>query len=329
MTGKLTRTAVITGAGYSFAAGLPLTKELFEVHSYAGSTGAIQRSERIRSTWQEWHIQHPGQGPEQFLTAVNLGQVSQISWPEVVEHVALVLATPRGDDWPRTKSPRYAARVTNPIRSDVHIDFWTAVLDRFDLRMVATTNYDLLVERGLRTRPMIRPTRPGMYYGGFHQPQILKGDKQPYSVRKSDQFTTLEGSVPLYKLHGSLSWSFENGRLAMYQDARPAFRSGGTAAIVPPLTEKTTPTWLRAVWDQCEAGLMDCPTWIVVGYSLPPYDIALLQLFQRAGAGVQQIWIIDPFAAGEIEGRWKLAAPSAQVSCLPGLADALVEPPFA
>ncbi|MBK8259987.1 MAG: hypothetical protein IPK80_01455 [Nannocystis sp.] len=320
--------AVIAGAGFSFVAGLPLTRDLFHAKPYTGSEAANERSLRVLETWQQWHAQHPDQGPEQFLTAVNQMHVSQVLWHEVVEFVAAVLATPRGEDRPQTKTPRYAARITNPVRSAVHVDFWAAVLKKFTLKMVVTTNYDLLIERGLRTKPTMRPTRPGIHYGGISRPQTLKGDKQPFSVHKSGQFETLAGSIPLYKLHGSLNWSFENDCLAMYQDARPAFRGGGTAAIIPPLTEKVTPDWLRSVWDQCENQLMSCPNWIVAGYSLPPYDIALSQLFQRAGGGVKNVWLIDPFAAGVIESRWKAAAPNARVVCLPGVSEALLDSPF-
>ena len=152
---------------------------------------------------------------------------------------------------------------------------------------------------------------------------------QPFSIHKSDRLVCLEGTVPLYKLHGSLNRSFENGRLAMYQDARPAFRKGGTAAIIPPVTEKTTPDWLGQVWDECEVGLKACPLWIVVGYSLPSYDLALFQLMTRAGSQVQAIWLMDPFAVGAIESRWRLAAPGAQILCLPGLPAALNATPFA
>ena len=43
-----------------------------------------------------------------------------------------------------------------------------------DLQAVITFNYDLLIERGLRHLQM-RRGRPGIYYGGFPRPQVLKG----------------------------------------------------------------------------------------------------------------------------------------------------------
>lgn len=316
-------TAIIAGAGFSFSAGLPLTKDIFGVRVFLSSDQAATRMSRVLQSWQEWSAVNPTLGPEQFLSFTHSGSNRGASWPDVVEYVAAALATPRGGDVPSRKSWRYAGRINEPVRSSTHMDFWRLVQARLNISMVATTNYDLLIERGLRHKPMTRPSSPGLHYGGFPRPQWLKGDALPFSVHKSDRVIALGGTIPLYKLHGSLSWSFESGNLQMYQDSRPAFRRGGTAAIIPPLTEKTTPPWLGSVWAECEAHLKRCPNWLVVGYSLPTYDIALSELFARAGSAVENIWIVDPYAAGGIFSRWSAVAPSAQVVCLPGLPGAL------
>jgi hypothetical protein len=65
-----------------------------------------------------------------------------------------------------------------------HNAFWELVLSHFALSAVVTTNYDLLAERGLRHRPMQRPKRPGIHYGGLIRPKILKGTALPFSVIK-------------------------------------------------------------------------------------------------------------------------------------------------
>lgn len=323
-----TNTAIIVGAGFSFSAGLPLTKDLFNADVFIGSDQAQARMSRVFRSWQEWSAANTTSGPEQFLSFTHSGSNTGASWHDVVEYVAAVLATPRGEDVPSRKSPRYAGRLTNSVRSPIHQNFWRLVQERLHVSMVTTTNYDLLVERGLRHKPRTRPPSPGIHYGGFPRPQWLKGDAQSFSVHKSDRQIELEGTIPLYKLHGSLNWSFESGSLKMYQDCRPAFRHGGTAAIIPPLTEKATPPWLGNVWDSCEAHLKQCPNWLIIGYSLPLYDIALSELFKRAGNAVANIWILDPYAAGGIQSRWSATAPSARVVCLPGLPEALSNAPF-
>jgi hypothetical protein len=54
----------------------------------------------------------------------------------------------------------------------------------------------------------------------------------------------MTGSVPIYKLHGSLNWSLEGKVLVLYQDMRAAYRARGNAAIIPPTPEKPVPSWL-------------------------------------------------------------------------------------
>ncbi len=53
----------------------------------------------------------------------------------------------------------------------------------------------------------------------------------------------------------------------MYQDVRPAYRSGGNAAIIPPIPEKPVPSWLENVWREAEVALRNCDTWVICGYS--------------------------------------------------------------
>jgi SIR2-like domain len=205
-----------------------------------------------------------------------------------------------------------------------HEAFWTLVCSRFRVTAVVTTNYDLLVERGLRHRSMRSSDRPGMYYGGLGRPQVLKGTALPFSAAKPERFIELEGNIPLYKLHGSLNWGLEAGALRLYQDLRPAFRHGGDAQIVPPVVEKEAPSWLLGVWDGARQALASCSTWLVCGYSLPSYDRAITQLVADAGtAGAPtRIVLMDPHAT-ELASRWQVVAPSAKLHLLPGLPEAL------
>lgn len=327
-TGK-TRAAVIVGAGFSKAAGLPLTGALLNTQFYLSSNGARARAEDILSIWEKWKEANPSAGVEQFIGAVYERRVPGAFWQTLVEVIQAVLATPRGPDWPTRRSPRYEGRITVPIRCRAHEVFWEAVLRRFDLQAVATTNYDLFVERGLRHRAI--RSMPGVHYGGVKRPQILVGTAQPFSVHKQDRIVEMEGAIPLFKLHGSLNWSFKNvgpTELQMYQDPRASFRKGGDAAIVPPLPEKIAPSWLKEIWIQCEQALKTCQEWIVVGYSLPVYDVALSQMFQRAGVAVKKVWLLDPYGRGAIESRWQTAAPGATIVCLAGLPEALLMDPF-
>jgi hypothetical protein len=238
----------------------------------------------------------------------------------------VVLATPRGHDV-RSANPRYGTRLTQPSGCAAHVAFWTTVSSMFDDVAVVTTNYDLLVERSLRHRPMKRGFGPGFYYGGLNRPQILKGTALPFTVTNPQRFVQLTGTVPVYKLHGSLNWARSSTGLELYQDMRPAFRRGGDAAIVPPIPEKEIPDWLNPVWEEAERTLSGTDCWIVCGYSLPNYDIAIGEMLKRAsgsGIGAERIFILDP-SSEDLGGRYRQVAPGADVCCFAGLPNGIRE----
>ncbi|HEV8604084.1 MAG TPA: hypothetical protein VGQ99_01885 [Tepidisphaeraceae bacterium] len=112
--------------------------------------------------------------------------------------------------------------------------------------------------------------------------------------------------------------------MKLYQDLRPAFRQGGDAAIVPPLPEKSVPAWLSPVWESAAHILAEADGWIVCGYSLPEYDIALKdQPTKAAGCGkLLRIWLVDPYAR-DLRGRYESIAPLTEISLLPELDKAL------
>jgi hypothetical protein len=123
--------------------------------------------------------------------------------------------------------------------------------------------------------------------------------------------------IPLAKLHGSLNWSLTD-RVEVYPDLRAAFRNGGDAAIIPPLPEKPVPEWLEPVWEKANTELAAANEWVVVGYSLPPYDYEINDLLARSARKVRRIRIYDPYA-DSIASRWSDVAPSAHVTTHPGL----------
>ena len=214
---------------------------------------------------------------------------------------------------------------TTPLKCPEHDKFWDIVTGNFELIGVVTTNYDLSIERGLRHRKMMRSDRPGVHYGGISRPQILKGLAQPFTTQKPDRLVELSGEIPLFKLHGSLNWAFEAGRLVMYQDMRPSFRNGGDAAIIPPLPEKSIPDWMHQVWREAKQILSKSDIWVVCGYSLPDYDIAIRNMVTEAAedsTNMKKIIIIDP-NSNKLKKRWETISTKPDILCLPGLPDGL------
>jgi hypothetical protein len=315
---------VILGAGWSSVAGMPLTKDLLTAEVFVASSSTERRFQSVWNGWHAWKEDYPDRSVEQFFQFVFETQFNAYAqWSHVVEFIEAVFATPPNGDWPSRHNLRYAQRLTRRTYCNSHSDFWRHTLARFQVDAVLTTNYDLLVERSLRHRRM-RSGEPGIHYGGLPRPQVARGQALPFSVRDQQRLVELLGEVPLYKLHGSLNWLLQGNRIELFQDTRLAFRNGGQAAIVPPITEKTMPTWLCPVWEAAENALSRSTVWIVCGYSLPPYDLALNTFFRKAAShgNVERILVLDPLSA-EIGYRWQSIAPNSETQCLPGLPKAL------
>ena len=145
----------------------------------------------------------------------------------------------------------------------IHDSFWSSIFGATKSISVITTNYDILDERGIRIRPRPRIHRPGFHYG-FGAEEMAGGGYPSYS---HIQKISVSGSMPLLKLHGSVSWSFRQGALVRYRDCRPAIR--GDAAIVAPVTRKRLPDYLMPIWSLAANALARSTKWIFVGYSLP------------------------------------------------------------
>lgn len=352
----------ILGAGYSHVAGAPLTRDLFAIRSVAIPSEAAAR--RYRTVWNDyeaWLFENPYRNPEEYLadlpkhgqSAVWIanerylvahrdleatvgieGRASTLPFPDLpvptrvippfewaVELLAAVLATPLPSDTTVTNF-RYGARVSFPFNCESHFAFWREVVGKASHVAAITTNYDILIERGLRHKRMKRLFGPGCYYGGIPKPQLLRGSQEPWAYQGN--YIELDGAVPIYKLHGSLNWSRAGDGLELFQDLRPAFRGGGDAAIVPPIPEKEIPAWLQPIWSSAEEELARAAIWIVCGYSLPSYDVAIAELLRRAAmsGNLKRILVLDPHTSA-ISRRYSTIGQNVQVIALQGLPECI------
>jgi hypothetical protein len=312
--------AVICGAGWSVAAGLPLTRDLFSGPITTTSRRAAERIRVVYDGYADWLRRHPDEGPEHFLAALHRNWFGRIPWPSAVEAIQVRLSQPQLLDVRAWTNLRYGQRITNPTYCSAHTAFWMDLAEHYDLVLVMTTNYDILIERSLRHRTMKRPSLPGFHYAGLEGIPAI-GTALPFSATNDrDRSITPDGHVPLAKVHGSLNWIRKGNTIAIYQDLRVVFRQAGASAIVPPLTEKEMPRWLEPIWRQAKQGLTVASVWIVVGYSLPAYDIGLRDLISSAAheGAVEQIYVHDPSAAA-LTATWRGIAPTATVYPRPGL----------
>ena len=364
MMGKFLKQSIccILGAGYSHVAGAPLTRDLFAIRNVAvPSEAAARRFQTVWKDYEAWLLEYPSRNTEEYLadlpkhgrsaawtaneryvlgrsdleaTAAIETRGSTFSFPDfpvparvippfewAVELLGAVLASPLPCDTTVTNF-RYGARVMFPFRCVSHLAFWREVIGKAGHVAAITTNYDILIERGLRHRPMTRVFGPGCYYGGIPKPQLLRGTQLPWAYQGN--YIELEGAVPVYKLHGSLNWSRAGDGLELFQDLRPAFRGGGDAAIIPPVPEKEIPAWLQPVWSSAEEELARAANWIVCGYSLPSYDVAITKLLRRAASAgnLERILVLDPHAS-DICCRYSTIAQNVQVMALEGLPEGI------
>lgn len=166
-------------------------------------------------------------------------------WPVVVHFLAARLA---GSSAAGVQL-RHGERLTKPSPAQPHHRLLAQVLGYHELVGVVTTNYDVLAERTLRHRPMVRPRTPGFYYAGLPNDPVR--GSSTFSVRH--KWVELTGAIPLYKLHGSLNWTERADSLRAYVDFRPAFRLKAASYIVAPKPEKQP----RPLCDLCGKLLLE------------------------------------------------------------------------
>lgn len=194
---------VFLGAGFSRAGGVPLAGELFESEPRVDRITRQHLVERVVGGWRRWH-ERTGGRPEEYLSELQFkgGDL----WQDAVWFVGLVIALEMGRVEPvgaNLTITRHNLDRTTSIPE--HESFWTAIFKRRADVAVLTTNYDVLPERGIRHEPRPRVSRPGFHYG--FGPETLAGGGYP-SYSHLQKIATA-GSVPLLKLHGSISWSLE------------------------------------------------------------------------------------------------------------------------
>lgn len=328
--------AVFTGAGWGCAVGLPAASQLISTPVLVPKPAVRHRVEQVLAAFAAWSKANPELASEQFLTAVyerkvraasddgeqlafSLGAEDRLGWGAAVELVALRIATslrPDAADLPaevieldagEASGLRYGERLYRASKFEKHLAFWERIGRGADFLGVVTTNYDLTVERSLRDRP----ERSACFYGGLGREQYAIGPTQQRGRRGPGTFR-IKGELPLYKLHGSLNWHLRpSGEIDIYQDCRKAFAYKNTAAIVAPVEEKDRPEAFASVWVGAEAMLARAETWIVIGYSLPPYDGAIREMLANAARGGPRIVVSDP--SDDAFQRWKQTFPNCDV----------------
>lgn len=326
-------TAIILGAGFSFVAGLPLARNLFDtvgVLPRSQSLASEKNHREVANAYSVWLKSHRASNAEEWLLELYRQKdnpvqemAQQTTWSK-----ALRFALARLVDLPPGKNSHYYFGICTAKCHPVHQRFWRRIEDDFGSRVVVTLNYDLLVEQALHTGESKHRGAPRCYYGGFQYVQAVR--KMTDVTKKRFELVPLGNEIVLYKLHGSVNWAWERHAqtLKIHDDVRAVFRHNddvGTPAIIPPIPEKEMPPEFSQVWDEARRSLSECSRWIVCGYSLPPYDLALQSFFEQVLSKRTQalILVLSPEST-ELAKRWQAICPkSTRVLPLPGLPEAL------
>lgn len=169
--------------------------------------------------------------------------------------------------------------------------FWSSYLTG-----IVTTNYDLLVEYAVGSRHF--------NYGALGERLIGRGRWPGLGGP-----VTLQGSVSVAKLHGSISWGADGKK---YSEGRKGLTGG--SLIVAPVPEKVPPPSLRDVWRLAQRVIGRSEQLLVFGFAFNPYDEAVLQLLQDSGRGLTDVLLINRSDTTE---RAKDLWPRARISWSP------------
>lgn len=330
---------VILGAGFSFAAGLPLTSQLFlpeGVLPRSQSKAVARDHPQVGAAYSQWKRDNPHKGAEEWLAVLFRERENGLqemlhgtSWEK-----ALRFALSRLVDLPPGKNTHYYHGITTHRAHPTHAAFWQKVETELRAKVIVSLNYDLLVEQALHLGDGRHRSAPRCYYGGFMHTQSVRKMTHVAKREEDERFelVNLGHDFVLYKLHGSLNWAKErhSPTLKIHDDVRAVFRANdriGVPAIVPPVPEKEMPPQFGQVWNEARKSLAGCTRWFVCGYSMPDYDHALRDFFAEVltVAAPQEVLISAPERDWTLlEGRWRSIAPhSTRIRMLPGLPDAL------
>lgn len=310
-------TVIFLGAGFSFLGGVPLASQLFNEKPNVDTISREKLIERVRDGWHRWHKRTQGT-PEEYLAHLESWGGKQ--WRDAVWYVALVVTL--GMRGVRVTGRRQV--VTNHTislanRVAEQEDFWSTLFRITADVCILTTNYDILAERSLRLKSKPRLPRPGFNYGDGSE-QLLGGSHPGVFHSPPPR---AEGTVPILKLHGSVSWSLGKSGIEYYHDCRPSVR--GNPAIIAPANEKQVPSPFRAVWAKAAAALAASKVWIIVGYSFPQYDEAINELFRSNALHKPRVHILNPDT--DVAGRLSNILPNVDVRLHPGLPEATSDIP--
>lgn len=317
---------LLTGAGFSFSAGLPLTKDLFAEIPLSPFKNDKVIFEQVKLSWERIGRKET-KYVEEWIKEVYIHKDSLpefmfgVSWEDVQDFIlARLVKIPNG------KNAHYYHGISTSVESVVHREFWDKLRNKYHLKKIITTNYDILIEQALKDTYSKERKAPICFYGGYPYSQHIR--KMTNVVKGEHEKLELGHEIELLKLHGSLNWVDEPHGYKMHDDVRAVFRQSrklGKPRIIPPLEEKEQPEWAFDIWNRAKKYLSEINTWFICGYSFPLYDKAICKMISECGSKHNSLSIIiaDPYHTNVKENLQKLLPNYTIYELAPGLPELL------
>ena len=284
----------ILGAGFSKAISylMPTTAELTNVISGRFERHGIQLPPPLKDTqyiekqmdnnielWMTYLLQsQPWLRSEDNTDNRKKGQqIQQLMVDVLNEQESQVLESPCSQEWLPSL-----------------IEYWSRPCTGVSKVTVITLNYDTLVERAAKAK--------GIALEQIYPPGLsdMETQNEALSYHDSDRRFTL------YKLHGSVNWSFAGGSASKaqvyYSDVPPWDEKGSPQlvhpihpVIIPPVFNKErhlgNPT-VKEIWRAASNALWEATRVFVIGYSLPISDLSMRFFLKRNQPYVCFPWYI-------------------------------------
>ena len=345
------RTVLFLGAGASRPFGFPMTAEILpEILRRLRKRTLFRRGRSGRSgeagasTHDELHHLL-----SRFLPALFAGEVQPpliTDLLSLVDHLLFAGNAPQPDldlkdlDRLRTLLERAIAEVlaepTVPDRADANEEVLRRFVDWMHDRAragdcplsIITTNYDVVIEKRLYARLNAREIPELIDFGLSWRVVDSPGDA-PAQARPASPW------LGLYKLHGSLDWlrcplcdhiyidparTIFRGEASRDGSARAArlatcvcgYRPLRHIIVAPSMVRDVRNPNLLTIWHSALESLRTADEWIVIGYSMPPEDIAIRAMLLRAHRGRQRpphVRLVERGPNEEVENRYRLLFP--------------------
>jgi hypothetical protein len=295
--------ALFLGAGFSKPWGLPLAKELLPdskekweqiIQEKFPRRYQKQRAKRVQASWLKyWNECQRQASVDQFAKKLQSDEQGAMGLPfdDLTYFLAVRLAVEQSEVRVFHMQPQFTKHHFG--MQDVILPCYDAViqaLDRDSLRGIVTTNYDLVVEKILG--PDVTGRLGGFNYGKQGQP--LNRHHHQFSTQKWYQKESIDGTMPLLKIHGSLNWAYsEEIGIDFYVDCYPSLTRGQRPLIVPPQSNVQQNVVLKQTWQKASEVLNGADVWVFCGYSFPDYDVDVRNLLASSASNLHRVVILS------------------------------------